>query len=240
MLVSHRHRFIYLKTRKTGGTSTEMALEPFCRVDAAAPVSERTDTVVSEAGVVGARLLGRESHTREFRNHMAAAQIRAALGEPTWSSYVKIANIRNPWDKMLSSFFWRQRDKGVLDDPLPVQIARFRKLLRDDKIGDSGWYLCAIGDEIVADKVIRYSRLADDLAAVGAILGLPALDLPRAKTGLRPPDATSEAFYDAESRALLAARCAREIEVLGWVFGDPDPRHVAGTALDPTAAFSAA
>lgn len=234
MLVSHRHRFIYFKTRKTGGTSTEMALEPFCRDDPTAPVSEQTETMVSDAGIVGARRLGRAPERRVWRNHMAAAEIRDGVGAPAWSSYLKIANIRNPWDKMLSAFFWRQRDKGVLDEPLDGQIARFRKLVCDDKLGDPGWELCAIGDELVVEKVIRYSHLESDFAAVVAILGVPKLALPQAKTGLRPADATGAVFYDDRTRAHVADRFAREIAAFGWAFGDPVPHRVAGTALDPS------
>ena len=33
MLVSHKHRFIFVKTRKTGGTSVELALAPHCGPD---------------------------------------------------------------------------------------------------------------------------------------------------------------------------------------------------------------
>ena len=78
MLVSHKHRFIYLKTRKTGGTSTEMALEPFARGDEA-PVTERTLAVVSDAGIVGSRMEDRQAREEgTWRNHMTAREIRAA------------------------------------------------------------------------------------------------------------------------------------------------------------------
>jgi hypothetical protein len=33
MIVSHRHRFIFIKTHKTAGSSMEMALAPLCGPD---------------------------------------------------------------------------------------------------------------------------------------------------------------------------------------------------------------
>jgi hypothetical protein len=33
LIISHRHRFIFLKTRKTAGTSVEIALSRFCGPD---------------------------------------------------------------------------------------------------------------------------------------------------------------------------------------------------------------
>ena len=33
MIVSHKNRFIFLKTRKTAGTSIEISLRPYCGPD---------------------------------------------------------------------------------------------------------------------------------------------------------------------------------------------------------------
>ena len=54
-LVSHKHQFVFLKTRKTAGTSIEMLLEPFCAPPGHVPV-ERTEGMVTPHGVIGHRL----------------------------------------------------------------------------------------------------------------------------------------------------------------------------------------
>ncbi len=78
MLVSHRERFIYLKTVKTAGTSVEIFLEPHCRDDARTPTHACAEHV-SPAGIVGAR--GPDVDHHRYYNHMPAERVRAAIGE---------------------------------------------------------------------------------------------------------------------------------------------------------------
>lgn len=57
MLVSHRHRFIFVKTRKSAGSSVELAFEPFARPEGSTPPGGEwgfaTEEMVTDAGVVG-------------------------------------------------------------------------------------------------------------------------------------------------------------------------------------------
>jgi len=47
MLVSHRYRFIYTKTIKTGGTSVESYFEPYCMADGEWTESQKRDEYIS-------------------------------------------------------------------------------------------------------------------------------------------------------------------------------------------------
>ena len=71
---------------------------------------------------------------------------------------------------------------------------------------------------IVADRVIRYERLADDISDLFATLGLPGpLDLPtlRKYTKDRPHYAS---YYSDATRDLIGGWYAREIDALGYTF----------------------
>ena len=54
--VSHSHKFIFLKTRKTAGTSIEMLLEPLC-TEPNSVVTEERATSITRQGIVGRRLI---------------------------------------------------------------------------------------------------------------------------------------------------------------------------------------
>ena len=86
MLVSHRQKFIFLKTKKTAGTALEMALEPWARPENEdADLSHVTKPVETEAGIVGAR--GSGSVRNKWYNHMTAALVKERLDPRIWDSY---------------------------------------------------------------------------------------------------------------------------------------------------------
>jgi len=54
MIISHRHRFIFIKLRKTAGTSMEIALSGICGdQDVITPISEEDEKVRREMGFRG-------------------------------------------------------------------------------------------------------------------------------------------------------------------------------------------
>ncbi len=103
MLISHRHKFIYLKTIKTGGTSVEIYFEPYCTDPARqTEVMHFRDAESSHWGVVGSR--GKQDHPVWY-NHAPASRIRKLIGEALWREYYKFCVVRNPYDRIVS-FFW--------------------------------------------------------------------------------------------------------------------------------------
>lgn len=124
MLVSHQYRFIFVKTRKTGGTSTQIAL---CRYmdhprDIIAPVQRREEgsNQLSEKASKNTRIPMRNWRTkdwywsarglpREFQEHMPAKLIRRYVGPNVWESYYSFAIDRSPWDQVVSRYFYHFR-----------------------------------------------------------------------------------------------------------------------------------
>ena len=44
----------------------------------------------------------------KFHNHISAQRAKELLGEKIWNSYTKISVIRNPYDRLVSSYFWNK------------------------------------------------------------------------------------------------------------------------------------
>lgn len=229
MILSHRHRFLFIKTGKTAGTSTEIALSQYCGPeDVLTPLSSPDERMRRGRGYVGAQnfrvplaeyersdwlalLRGRPA---AFFNHIGAAEIRRRIPHETWQSVLKVAIERNPWDRAVSSYAWTTW--RVTDSKPPI-----RDWLLDrgiDGLINSGRDLYTIDGEVVVDRVLRYERLEDDLAWFAAEVGLPGpLTLPRAKSGFRDGRHYREMLSD-ELRDLIAERFAPEIERFGYEF----------------------
>ncbi len=231
MIVSHRHRFVFLKTKKSAGTSVELALSAICGPeDIISPVSAEDEAMRLGRGVQNIeipvdrrpvlwrlhRALGaRPSQAgMSFYNHMTATEARAALGAETFDAYRKVTIVRNPWDREVSLYFWHHRGKD--SKPAFDRFVRMPRWRPDRKNFD----LYSIGGRPVADDYLRYETLADDFAGFVRSLGVADVPgLPRAK-GVERPRAKRDfrEFYTPATRDIVGRRYAREIELFGYTF----------------------
>lgn len=182
MLVSHSHKFIFLKTGKTAGTSTEVFFQPAC-MPKGAELSERTEMMVSEAGIVGYR--GGAGQDLKWRNHMPAATIRAQLESDVWQSYFKFMNVRNPFTRAVSLYaFHQQRSRRTLPQNWDTLRADFGRFLLSDGYGLQT-ALFQIDGTCVVDDVIYYESLKDDIRRIADHVGYcaPIQDLRHTKKG---------------------------------------------------------
>lgn len=172
MLISHPCKFIYLKTRKTGGTSVEIYFEPYC-VDPknrAGDVHNR-DAEISEWGVVGSR----GSPSRPWYNHMPASEVRELVGEVVWRQYLKFCVVRHPFDKVVS-YFWfdvaapiREALRGAAFSDVRQMFQHWTALGRFPM--DQEVY--TIGNEVAVDRILRFERLEQDMGELCGRLSVP-------------------------------------------------------------------
>lgn len=220
VMVSHAREFIFLKTRKTAGTSIEMVLEPFCRPPGE-EVTERTPTRVSAQGIVGRRLTPRPRFFRlrrllgqtDWYNHMPAVEVRAALGPACWDRYRKISTIRNPFDLAVSRYHWELARRGLPEtDDFAQTRARFREMVLTGQFDGDG-AIVHLGSRYVVDEMIRFETMQTDLDRLMQHLspGAPPVAIPHTKkTSNRRKHAVVE-YFDAEGIAAIRQSAA-------WVF----------------------
>ena len=223
MLVSHPKRFIFLKTKKTAGTSVEIFLEQFCETGYAGPSHHRPESV-TEAGIIGSRGAGHASKT--FFNHAPARLVRDAVGPDVWGRYRKITCIRDPFDKTVSAF-WMWQPDTMREAPLATVREAFRAYVLGGKPPvDRDVY--TIDDAPCCDTYLRFERLVPDLAALSAALELPFEPerLGRYKANFRPRAWRLADYYERDTinrvRSIYGPECA-------WFgYGDEPSRDAGG------------
>lgn len=228
MIISHKHRFIFLKSQKTGGTSLELALSSICgEDDVITPLHEKhelerahlggrpprnTDVPLLHHRWSDWRLILRGKGRRAFWEHVRAEEARAWIGKSVWRDYYKFTIERNPWDRAISLYWWRLRDcakKPAMSD--------FFSTISQQAISNLEFY--AIDGEIVLDHVIRYEKLPEEVARLSQRFGLESsMELPRAKGNSRMDRRPYNEVLGPEERAIIASRCATEIDLLGYEF----------------------
>ena len=204
VLVCFDPEFVYIKTQKTAGTSTEMVLEKFCGPPRR-KIRERTRGHVSKYGIIGRRLQAKavksETETPVWRPHMSASAVRRLVMPEFWERAEIVANLRNPFARNLSWFSWLRKMKKQPDFP-DFDSHREAFLAWVKAANDLGeTERLFVDGKASPTQIIRFEHLADDLAAVCKRLGLKgAAALPETKMSSKPEGAPTVAdYYDAEA-----------------------------------------
>jgi len=222
MILSHKHRFIFLKTKKTASSSVELTLSSLCGPDdVITPLLDREEKLRPGRGAQN-YLRGDAERERtsngltipmrgqDFYNHMKAREV-VAIAPAEWANYFKAAFVRNPWDAHLSAFFWRRRKGGD----------RSPEAFRQRMVGFHGnaFQGLFLDGKVAVDFVGRYENLEADYRTMARRMGCESPPpLPRLKAGTRLPGVHYRDYYDDAARELVAQRCAAAIEAFGYEF----------------------
>jgi hypothetical protein len=217
MLISHRCRFIYLKTRKTGGTSVEIYFEPYCLAPQSdASVQHHRPPAVSEWGVVGSRGFADET----WFNHMPASRVRELIGDDIWGQYYKFCVVRNPFDKVVSQF-WFDLAPPLRETLWQADFSVVREAFSAWSAGlhfPSDQWIYTIDDAPAVDRFVRYERLPKDLAEVCHRLAIPWQPdrLGRYKGEFRMRKEPFSEYYDDTAASRVRRKYAWELEYFGY------------------------
>jgi Sulfotransferase family len=228
-LVSYAHDFIYLRTRKTASTSTEMYLQPFCMPPGRSVAEYSARQIISKYGIVGRRLtdkkpsplLRAELRLRQslgktnWAPHMRAKAVRDGLDPAFWDRALKISSVRNPFTRAVSAFYWRLETRGEEPGNHDEVIRKFRNMVRKGGVqGDRD--IVMIGKTFVPEVLIRQEFLADDLQALAERLSLdtsrtslPVTKKTRSSDAAKRPSLAE--MYDEETADIVRKR-------FDWVF----------------------
>jgi hypothetical protein len=227
MIISHSHRFIFIKSLKTAGTSLEAALSNYCGGDDVVTPLGDYEFNRDETGA----WVHKSMNEGSYLQHDHAQKIRDSLPPETWSGYFKFSIARNPWDRALSYFFWDKRQESSLtppkrlyhnlgvpyDDFTPVK-EKFTEFIKNRTLQNNDPFY-VIDGQLCVDFVIRYEHLDDDCREVCARTGLPTFQIPRLKAGIRKDKRHYTEYFDDETRDIVAEIHHNDIRLFNYTFG---------------------
>jgi len=240
VIASFASNFLFVKTRKTAGTTVELVLSGWCGADDILTPLIWEDELTrrglgfsphgfcidqaEEAAILAAHRLadGAEavrlystaarSGGLRFWNHMPASAIRSRLPD-FWDRAFKFTVERHPYEKAVSLAYFLLRDvpEYTIDD--------VRRLL--ELIVPRGQYrndpLYRIDGELAVDRVIDYGDLWPALGELALRFGRTLPDpLPRAKVGYRRFDEPAAMLLTADQKREIRGICAWEFAAFGY------------------------
>ena len=235
MIVSYLHNFIFIKTKKTAGTTIEMTLAPHCGPDdIVTPLGKREellrgngtplcrnftsdraleqhlrDAILTDSGNKEERQKMKVEMPDRFGSHMGAMEIKTRLAPEFWQKAFKFTAERHPYEKAVSlAYFTLKKAEFGFEEHLDNVIHRN---------GYSSYRFYSIDDEVVVDDFIRLESLHADLKRIGAKIGIPIPDeLPRSKTNRRKDSRPAREILSDEQKAIIHYRCKKEFDLLGY------------------------
>ncbi len=239
MLLSPRFKFLFVHIAKTGGTSVRSSLRRLCWRD---PLFVPLFFCNRLSHLCGHRI------GAKFPRHAPAVAALEMMSPLFFGSLFKFAFVRNPWDRVVSSFHhfareqssilkekrigdfhdfvrWMVEDAADYRGPKPVLVAAIRRPQFEHLVDISG--------STIVDFVGRYEQLADDFAAVCDRLGVKPRALPHKRQARSRRDYRS---YYADTTAELVGRLFhKDIDEFGYRFDAPPVLRISSSAGDPQA-----
>lgn len=225
MIISHSRKFIFIKSAKTAGTSLEAALSNYCGgSDVVTPLGDY-EFNRDETG----RWVHRPMNAAGFEQHDWGVTIRNKVGPALWNDYFKFSIARNPWDRVVSLFTWKARNDatprprggvlgriGLHGDELKEIRRRFADFVRGDWETNDRFYV--IDGRLCVDFIVHYESLGDDTLELCKRIGVPAIELPRLKSGFRPGHFHYSQYFDDATKAIVAERHQNDLRFFGYRF----------------------
>lgn len=196
MIVSYQHKFIFIKTRKTAGSSVESYLFPYLGKDDVCTGSPGDGTPKINIAI-------RDGHKnwKFVKQHF----------KHEFESYFKFAIERNPWDKYVSMYDWYQHLK-----PKKVKngFDHFIRNIDKMQVVDTPLYLDQ--GKLVVDKLIKYEDLHNEFTKLPIPYDGELLTTFK-KGGVRK-NKDYRSMYTEETKQIVAEKSKFVIDYFGYEF----------------------
>lgn len=202
LIVSERHKFVFIHNRKTAGTSIAVALSPslgptdtqLSGLEETWGEYRRLPRKMMRQALLGLGRISRPTGRKEsigrllassakatYRDklgpkpqHAPADKVREYLGE-TFSRYYKFCFVRNPFDYAFSDYAWRTR---AHDQP-PSFVEYLEALSKGNSMNGlvpvrhyNNWFQYTVDDKVVVDDLLFFDDLDVSFRSILDSLGI--------------------------------------------------------------------
>lgn len=215
MIISHKHKYIFVHVSKIGGTSIEQILW-----------KHKGPKDISTTPLYQTLKLGSKGHT-------SSQEIKEAFPNE-WDIYFKFGFTRNPWSRMVSrylhinkkKFNWNKSfsdlRKGFIEHIINIDIEAVKKPytpLDPKRHPFHPLTMLSINSEIAVDYVGKMEELDKEFTFVCRKIGIPQQSLPKANKNKYNKWHYSE-WYTNEARDKVTTLFPKTIEIFGYIFED--------------------
>ena len=204
-MISHKHKFLFSHINKCGGTTVDTMLVKYCDKFSEDHIGIPVDKLY------------------ETLNQTKHQNMRQMINDKT-KDYFKFSFVRNPWDKLVSVFYYRRLRYGLYTSIDFKQFIKHNvKKWKVDTISNENAnalqynWLCDFNGKLVTDFIGKIENFQEDFNTICDKIGIPRKQLPH-KNATKHKHYTE--YYDDETKQLVAEKYAKDIETFGYEFGE--------------------
>jgi glycosyltransferase involved in cell wall biosynthesis len=223
MLISHSKRFIFVHIYKTAGTSIMDVFLPYARLVDRMVYGYRYSKAL--AGRIGQIMGWSDDGFRQFtgiHKHATASEIRDALGDSLFEAYYKFAFVRNPFDWLVSLYFYvkQSRSHRLYSVVAEMDFGEFLRWHIDRRPRRQIDFLIdPQEDTFIVDYVGRFETVRNDIGRISEALSIAPCDhLPQKNPSILRHDQDYSIFYDQNTRSLVEDYFCDDFRLLGYGF----------------------
>ena len=217
MLISHKQKWIFCHISKTAGTSIKSVLKPFSDISGC--------TLAQQAEGFDKYPASGPREDLDFNIHDPLSKMIGTLKNKKdidASSYFKFAFVRNPWDSLVSCYFYRVKESKNPCVPMRDVYAEqttigFEKFVKRH-VGHLVTQFSMINKNQTSthcDFIGRFENLNEDFAEVCRLIGLPEIKL-KAYNTTKHKHYTE--YYTEETKKIVENHFKKDIEYFNYEF----------------------
>ena len=207
MRISHTYKFVFIAITRTGSTSIRSALDPF------------TDITSTPEGA--------------FWHHTNPQKLKEEFDKRDWdwNSYFKFAFVRNPWDRLVSTYFYDKKKLGENVEEIKQMSALHREWIEGleslhQKYPSFCEFACAPthqcqkdvlydkDENMLVDFIGRFESIEEDFDFICKKIGIEA-SLKKLNSTEHPHYSR---LYDSNSIEQVRKICRKDIDFFNYKF----------------------
>ncbi len=218
MIICNPLKIIFVKTKKTAGTSFEIALSKFCESNCViTPLTPNDEALRKSLGFRKAQNY-KNIYWKEYRlktdgmfsSHISASILCETIPKEIWNNYKKITIFRNPFETIISKYFWIGGEKTGMH--FSNFVKKNKSLLKDNL------RIAPLKGKSKLDFYLKYQNIEEDLQSLKLKKLYDVFKNIHAKSNTRPKNISSANLYKANSDiiSIIEDECKDEIEYFGY------------------------
>lgn len=165
---------------------------------------------------------------RIFDDHIPAIEMQKVIGEKIWEKIFVFTFVRNPWDRILSLYYYIKQRDDILNDmqfrDYVYAIYNFIETGKGSLFRNREYYYLSASDyildangKILVNFIGKYENRNDDLKIIAQKIGCKQLDKLEINKSNRINKHYSE-YYDRETQAIVRTIYSKDIELFDYKF----------------------
>lgn len=213
LIISNRHKYIFFHLPKNAGVSVSRILieqENSLKIKRISSFFFRNFFKTKDNFYFSLK----EKKINFFSSHTPCYKIQEIIDEGTFSTYFKFAVIRNPWDRMVSRYFYSKKIDSSLKDLSFKEFINF-DLKNNMHIINQFKFCTDINNYFCLDLILKFENLNEDFNNIS----LKFFDKKNMLLHLNKSEHRNyREYYDNETKDKIYKYCKEDIEFFEYEF----------------------